>query len=151
MSTAQRTGTSPVRAALQQVDQQTRPREERVALTAEDVPGKALWWRVIIQPHIAKYDGLIETAELTKRAEEIASCQGRVLAIGSLAFKSRTNAGLVLSDEPNLPKVGDYVLHEPYAGVLHKLKGRGERQLRVLNDTDILMVIDRPEDIRGYL
>ena len=146
MSNQQRTGVSPVRAALAQVDQATRPREERVVLTHDDVPGKPLFWRVVLQPYIAKYDGLLEQPELVKRAEEIASCVGQVLAIGSMAFKSKTNAGLLLSDEPHIPKVG-----ESYAGIEVKLKGKESRKLRVINETEILMVIDRPDDIRGYL
>lgn len=153
MTTATRpAGDKPaLRAALAQVDQTTRPADERPVLTPEDIPGHVLFWRIAIQPYVAKYDGRIETPEMTKRAEEVASCCGQILAIGSMAFKSRTVAGLVLSDEPHLPKVGDFVLHEPYAGTAHKLKGRGERVVRLMNDTDVMMVVDSPDQLRGYL
>lgn len=148
---SQRTGVSPLRAALHQVDQATRPQDERVVMGPDDVPGHALFWRVILQPWVAQYEGKIETPEMTKRAEEMASSIGKILQIGSLAFKSKTNAGLCLADEPHIPQVGQYVVHEPYAGVVHKLKGRLERQIRIINETEILMVTDTPEIFRGYL
>jgi len=142
---------SPIRGALHKVDQATRPVEERAVLRPEDVPGRAMFWRIVLQPWVVKYEGKIETAEMTKKAEELFSSIGQVLQIGALAFKSKTNAGLNLADDPNIPVVGQYVLHESYAGALHKLKGRGERQIRIINETDILMVVDDPEQFRGYL
>lgn len=144
-----------VRDAIRALDQKTRPREERVVIRPEDVPGKALFWRVVIQPWIPKYDGTLDLPDITEKAQEIASCVGQVLQIGSMAFQSRTTAGLVLSDEPNLPKVGQYVLHEPYAGTERELKTAGDRskvrKIRIINDTDVLMVTDTPDEFRGYI
>lgn len=115
----------------------------------DDVPGLVLYWRVLVEPFVPKHQGMIETPEIIEQAERIQSSVGRILQLGHFAFKSRTAAGLDLAEQPNLPQVGDYVLHEIYAGQAIKL--RNERSLRVLNDTEILMVISDPQQIRGYL
>lgn len=144
--TSQRTGVSPVRAALNKAEVVTR---ERQLLTPEQVPGRVIFWRIVLAPYVAKYDGAIQMPDIIEQAEKVANSLGRVLQIGHFAFQSKTMAGLDLSQEPNIPKVGDYVLHELYAGT--HLKLRGNRELRIINETDILMVIDDPEEIRGYL
>lgn len=142
----QRTGSSPVRAALDQVNRVSR---ERQMLAPEQVPGRVLFWRIVLAPYEAQYGGTIEIADQTRDAEKVACSVGRVLSIGHFAFRSKTAAGLNLSEEPNIPKVGDYVLHELYAGTTVKLKGG--KQIRIINETEILMVLDDPDQIRGYL
>lgn len=137
---------SPVRAALNQADRKS---VERKMLAPSEVPGKALFWRIVLAPYVAQYGGSIQVADITEQAEKVACSVGRILYIGHFAFKSTTVAGLNLAEEPNIPKVGDYVLHELYAGTDVKLKG--DRRIRIINETDILMVLDDPDQIRGYL
>lgn len=157
MSVIQRTGASPVRAALNQANAaaeraeaaEQRARNERVMTKSEDVPGRVLFWRILLAPYVAQYDGRIIQPEIIERAEKVACSVGRVLQIGHFAFRSKTAAGLDLSEEPNRPKVGDYVLHQLYAGQTIKL--RGDKELRIIDETEILMVLDDPEQIRGYL
>lgn len=140
------TRVSPVRAAL---DQANRNSVERKMLAPTEVPGKALFWRIVLAPYVAQYEGSIQVADITEQAEKVACSVGKILQIGHFAFKSKTAAGLDLSQEPNIPKVGQYVLHELYAGTEVKLKG--DRRLRIINETEILMVLDDPDAIRGYL
>jgi len=125
--------------------------EQRVVpLTPGEVGfGKTLLWRVLVEPYIPKYKGLIETPREVETAERILATQGRVIQVGEFAFQSKTSAGLCLADEPNRPKVGDYVLYEQYAG--QEVHLRSGNVLRLLNDTEILMVIADPEAIKGYL
>lgn len=122
----------------------------RVLMSPADVPGEILFWRVLLEPYEARHEGRIQTPEMIEQAEQVACSVGRILKLGSMAFKSRTSAGLNLADEPHLPKVGDYVKHQMYAGELIKLKG-DNRKMRILNDTEIEMVITDPDQIRGYL
>lgn len=142
MSSPERSARGALRGALNQLN-------GRELLKPEDLPMQVLFWRVVLEPYEARYEGTIETPEMVKQAEDIACSVGRILQLGSMAFKSRTTAGLSLADEPKLPKVGDYVQHNLYAGELVKLKG-GKR-VRILNDTEILTVLKDPEAIRGYL
>lgn len=147
MTNPQRTGISPVRAALSQAD---RFKTERSLLTPEQVPGHAIFWRIVLAPYVAKHEGLIQMPEIIEQAEQVACSLGRIIQLGFFAFKSKTAAGLDLALEPHIPTVGKYVLHEPYAGIRVRLRGKN-RTLRIINETDILMVVDDPEEIRGYL
>lgn len=111
--------------------------------------GTTLLWRVLVEPYIPKYKGRIETPHQVDEAERILATQGRVLQVGAFCYQSKTSAGLDLSAEPNKPRVGDYVLYEQYAG--QEVHLRSGHILRLLNDTEILMVIHDPEQIKGYL
>lgn len=111
--------------------------------------GRTLLWRVLVEPYIPKYQGRIETPEGVEQAERILSTTGRVLQVGSFVYQSKTSAGLLLADEPHKPKVGDYVLYAQYAG--QEIHLRSGNILRLLNDTEILMVIDEPDALKGYL
>lgn len=111
--------------------------------------GRTMLWRVLVEPYIPKYKGPIDLPPEVDTAERILATTGRVLQIGPFAFKSKTAAGLDLAEDPNKPRVGDYVLFEQYAG--QEVHLRSGHVLRLLNDTEILMVIDDPEQIKGYL
>ena len=111
--------------------------------------GKALLWRIVVEPYIPKQRGLLAMAPQVEDAERILSCVGRIVLVGSQAWKSKTSAGINLEDEPYRPSVGQYALHEMYAGKeVHLTTGH---TLRVLTDSECLMVIDDPDLIRGYL
>lgn len=153
MEKTQRAGVSPVRAALSRANEISasvrRERAEAKLIRPEEVPGIPLFWRIVIAPYVAQYEGSIEVADVTEQAEKIRCSLGRIVQIGHHAFQSKTVAGLDLSKDPNIPKVGHYVLHELYRGVEVRLKG--DRSFRILDETDILMVVTDPEQIRGYL
>ena len=46
-------------------------------------------------------------------------------------------------------EVGDYVLHETYAGQESKL--RSGMKLRILLDTEVLAIVAHPDEIRNYI
>lgn len=143
-------GSSPLARALVDNGLATESQARTVPLEPGQVKfGKILLWRVLVEPYIPKYKGLIETPPEVETAERILATQGRIVQMGAFAFQSKTSAGLNLADEPNKPKVGDYVLYEQYAG--QEVHLRSGHVLRLLNDTEILMVIDEPEAIKGYL
>lgn len=128
----------------------TEPQARTIPLEPGKVTfGTTLLWRVLVEPYIPKYKGMIETPPEVETAERILATQGRILQLGHFAFQSKTSAGLCLADEPNKPQVGDYVLYEQYAG--QEVHLRSGHVLRLLNDTEILMVIKDPEAIKGYL
>lgn len=128
----------------------TEPQARTIPLEPGKVTfGTTLLWRVLVEPYIPKYKGVLDLPQEVDTAERILATQGRILQIGAFAFQSKTSAGLHLADEPNKPKVGDYVLYEQYAG--QEVHLRSGHVLRLLNDTEILMVIKDPEAIKGYL
>jgi len=108
-----------------------------------------LFWRILVEPIVPRYDGMIEAPPQVEQAERILACQGRVLQVGHFAYRSRTNAGLNLAEEPNIPKVGDVVLFQQYAG--QEVHLRSGHILRILDDTEVLMIIKDPDRIKGYL
>lgn len=123
----------------------------RLPLTEEEVTalGDVLLWRILVQPYIPRYRGAVQVASSVDEAERVIAKVGRIVAQGCFAWKSKTNAGLDLSQANPLPKVGDYVLYEMYAG--QKIMLRSGQELLILNETELLMKINDPELIRGYL
>jgi len=140
---------SPVRRALEQSGLGNDVPRVTPLEPGEVKFGRTLLWRVLVEPYLPKYKGLIETPPQVEQAERILATQGRVLQVGHFAYASHTAAGLHLADDPNVPKVGDYVLYEQYAG--QELHLRSGNILRLLNDTEVLMVMDDPEAVKGYL
>jgi co-chaperonin GroES (HSP10) len=121
-------------------------------LTPEEIPIQAILWRILVQPLPplkANPGGKIELSEKTQQAEEIQTCVGQVLQLGHFAFKSTTQAGLALAEEPFKPKVGDFVLHETYAG--QEIRLRNGKKLRILLDTEVLAIVRDPDEIRNYI
>jgi co-chaperonin GroES (HSP10) len=117
----------------------------------ESLPVKTMFWRVLVEVLEPKRetDGGIALPDTTIEAEKTLTAIGRVLQLGSFAFKSKTAAGLHLAEEPHLPKVGDYVMYQRYAG--QDIDLRSGRKLKVLIDTEVLMLVTDPEQIRNYI
>ncbi len=121
-------------------------------ITAAESPLKVINWRVLVQPLPPKSaSSVLELAKETQDAEEIVTAIGKVIDMGSFAYKSRTNAGLCLADEPNKPKVGEFVLFAQYAGQLVELNDEHKTKLRVIDDTEVLAVVSDPEMIKRYI
>lgn len=121
-------------------------------ISAAESPVRPILWRVLVQPLPPKRnsEGGIMLAEETTIAEEMVTCIGKVIDHGDFFFKSKTNAGLVLSDDGRKPVIGDYVLFGDYAGKLIELKDSQKTKLRILDDTEILGVVTDPEAIKRY-
>jgi co-chaperonin GroES (HSP10) len=109
-----------------------------------DIP-KPLLWRVLIQPYEPprSTQGGILLAGETIENTRLLTVVGKVVAMGSLAFKAKTRSGLDLTEEANQPKVGDWVLYGTYAG--QRIKMKDGRQFVVLNDDEIVSRIEQPE------
>lgn len=117
----------------------------------EEVPLKVALWRVLVEPLVAKEEskGGIILPEQTIVETEITTSIGRVIQLGSMAYKSRTRSGLDLSEEPNKPKIGDYVLFNANSG--HRIRLADGRKMKLLNDDSILAVVTDHEQIKGLL
>lgn len=153
MSSAEQSGRrSAVRAAISNMAAGKPAIEPRLQPIPEEVLkrlGHALLWRIVVEPYIPKQRGTIERAPQTIDAERILTQVGRIVMIGCFAWQSKTASGLDLSLETHKPKLGDYVLHEQYAGTeIHLVTGH---TLRVITETECLLVVDDPELIRAYL
>lgn len=110
--------------------------------------GHALLWRIVIEPYIPKQKGMIARPAEVEDAERILSKVSRVVMVGSQAWKSKTPAGINLEDEPHKPGIGDYVLHEMYAGT--EITLTTGHKLRVITETECLLVVKDPDLIRAY-
>lgn len=121
-------------------------------ITAEDSPIKVINWRLLVQPMPPKKQAeVLALAEQTQEAEEYLTSFGKVIDMGHFAYKSKTNAGLNLADEPNIPKVGDFVLFAQYAGQEVVLNNPDKTKLRVIDDTEVLGIVRNPEMIKRYV
>lgn len=135
----------PDAASFKSADEKVSPVTQEIL----DRLGHAVLWRIVVEPYIPTQRGMIATAPQVDDAERILSKVGRVVLVGSQAWKSRTSAGINLADEPHKPAIGDYVLHEMYAGT--EINLTTGHTLRLLTDTECLMVVKDPSIIRGYL
>lgn len=144
------TGRSAVLAELREMNGQR-------FITAAQCPVVVTNWRLLVQPLPPKkgYDlgegKTLELAEETQQAEEIVTAIGKLIDMGSFAFKSRTNAGLNLAEEPRKPEIGSFVLYAQYAGQLIELNDEQKTKLRIIDDTEVLAVIKDPEQIKRYI
>jgi co-chaperonin GroES (HSP10) len=121
------------------------------SIDPDTLPMKTMFWRLLVEQLQPKTttEGGIALADSTLEAEKSLTSIGRVLQIGHSAFTAKTPSGILLSDEPNIPKVGDYVLYQRYAG--QEIDMRNGRKLRILLDTEVLMLVSDPDQIRHYI
>jgi hypothetical protein len=111
--------------------------------------GHALHWNIVLEPYIPKQRGLITKAEISIQAERVNTQVGRIVLIGCFAWRSKTASGLDLAEEIHKPGIGDYVLHEQYAGSeIHLTTGH---MLRIMTETECRLVVNDPELIRAWL
>lgn len=121
-------------------------------LSPDEIPVKTMLWRLLLQPLPplkTNAGGVIELPDQVQANDETLTSIGQVLQLGHFAFKSTTQAGLALAEEPFKPKVGDYVLHQVYAG--QEIRLRNGKKLRLILDTEVLAVVTDPDAIRNYI
>lgn len=94
-------------------------------------------YRVLVRPESAETvsKGGIIIPDTTKDREQYAVTKGTLIAVSPVAFSYAE-----WPEEALLPKIGDMVLYEKYAGNL--VKGRDGVDYRVINDKDIHAVLD---------
>jgi co-chaperonin GroES (HSP10) len=129
---------------------------EFVPLTKDQLPIKPLFYSIIVEPLPPKQqsEGGLIIAQQAQEVEAIQNTVGIVLAIGSLAFKSKTAGGLDLEREEIKIAEGDYVIFQRYTGQKVKLKpssGSEDRTVIILSDTELMGVVSDPDKIRFWL
>lgn len=111
----------------------------------------AVGWKVIVKPKTGKTkseQGIDLSA--TVDAQEHLVYIGELIEVGEAAFMTRTTGGLDMSTWKVRPQVGDHVIFAPYGGL--RIRQRGEkRELRLMNDTDIMAVIDDPDAYYSWI
>ena len=111
----------------------------------------AVGWKVIVKPKTGKTEsehGIDLSA--TVDAQEHLVYVGELIEVGEAAFMTRTTGGLDMSTWKVRPQVGDHVIFAPYGGL--RIRQRGEKsELRLMNDTDIMAVIDDPDAYYSWI
>lgn len=136
-----------VRRALEDLNDRTN-RLQPLTQEAMDELGEVALWRIVLEPYIPKKRGLIERPQEVDQAERVISKVGRVLQVGEFAYHSKTASGLDLSAARRKAQVGDYWLHEMYAG--QEVHLRSGHILRLLTETELLFWVKDPDLIKGY-
>lgn len=139
--------TSATRRALDDLNDRTNRLQP---ISADEVAklGQVALWRILLEPYIPRKLGLIERPTDVDNAERIISKVGRILQVGCFAYASKTASGLDLCKAREQAKIGEYWLHEMYAG--QEVHLRSGHILRLMTDTELLMRIDDPDLIKGY-
>lgn len=111
-----------------------------------------LFFRVVVVKMAPKKQsaGGIVFSDTTKEAEDYAIFVGKVLRLGSMAFKGKMPSnGLDMSEESNAPKEGDYVLFGKYAG--QKIELQSGATLILLSDDELTGTTNDPSAYRMYI
>lgn len=111
---------------------------------APHVPFRPLYWRCLVmirEPEDAT-DWGFQLLRESKDIEMYLTYTGMVVAVGKLAYKAKTRAGLKLSDEDN-PKLGDKVVFYKNAGT--RFRTIDGLQFVQITDTEMWGETDEPE------
>lgn len=96
-------------------------------------------WHVLVRPLAVKLmskGGVIIPPSVRDDMKYLNTC-GRVLRVGPLAYKHKDFEGMA-----RLPKVGEFVLYDKFAGKKQTYKGV---KLLLLQDRDIMQIVEDPE------
>lgn len=109
-------------------------------------------WKVLVEPKRGKEEtesGLDISA--TVDAQEHLVYIGKILEIGESAFTARTQGGIDMSEWRVRPQKGDSVIYQPYTGMRIRRKGDNGKFLMLMNDTDIMAIIDDPDQYYSWI
>lgn len=110
-------------------------------------------WKVLIEalpPRETTASGLIALPKEVQDAQAFTNPVGRVVAMGEACYMDPAKFG---PDPVPWCKVDDYVVFHSHSGQTISIRGAGgdaDKIFRVINDDDVQMVTDRPDDIRRY-
>jgi hypothetical protein len=137
---------SAVRRALDELNE----RKSLQPITQGEINdlGQVALWRILLEPYVPRKRGMIERPPEVDQAERIISKVGRVVQVGCFAYHSKTASGLNLADAREKAEVGQYWLHEMYAG--QEVHLRSGHILRIMTETELLMRVNDPDLIKGY-
>lgn len=141
------------RRALQQADAETVD-----LLKLDRLPVQPAGWNILVEPMTPKQtsEGGIMLVSESQMAEEVNTTVGRVIACGPTAMQGKTNSGIEIRDfTDDIQKPADlkgrYVIYQKHTGQDVVLKKYGDRKLKLLTVTELLAVVDDPDDLRFYL
>lgn len=105
---------------------------------------KPLLWRILVEPYRPPdtTDGGIALPQEVLDTTALLASYGRVVDMGSLAYKEKTKSGLSMADEAHKPKIGSWVQYHTQAG--RRIQMRDGREYVILNDDEILAVVGNP-------
>jgi len=128
--------------------------------TAGELGFKPIKWFVLVRPHRAKTNvGMIALTGSDQKAQEVFNQVGQIMAMGKLCNKALTTSKLWFQDDPDQPKVGDWVMYPAHTGTEVPTNSlytddNGDTKndiLKVIKETDILMVVDDPAKIWSWI
>jgi co-chaperonin GroES (HSP10) len=110
-----------------------------------------LLWRIMIEPLKipSVSEGGIAIPDDVAHSARFLTNIGRVAAMGALCYQSTTKSGLAMKDEPNVPKVGSWVMYGRYSG--QKVETRDGREYIFVNDDEIIATIADPQAYQQYI
>lgn len=117
-----------------------------------ELPLVPIGWRVLVRPYKPKDtwgDTGIAIADEALESEQLLTCVGQIVAMGSECFKVVTRSGIDMSKIEPKPKVGDWIMYGTYGGQTIKTKS-GVKYL-VMNDDGIMGIVSDPASFRAYL
>lgn len=144
--------TQPTSAVHDQIERVAGNSKRLPPFSAEQLEalGDVALWRILVEPYIPPYKGQVAVdVGQVMEAQRVLSTVGRILQVGEFAYLSKTAAGLELSQAKVRAEVGEYWLFEMYAG--QEVNVVSGHKLRILNETDLLVRINDPDQIKNYL
>ncbi|MHA2429163.1 MAG: hypothetical protein ACXADB_14170 [Candidatus Hermodarchaeia archaeon] len=104
-------------------------------------PHRPAGWRILLEVIEVdeKTEGGIILPGMTKEAAQHATVLAKVTSIGDMAFEREDMRG-----HGPWCKVRDYVLIAKFAGYKYIIQGK---EYKVINDDEIIMVTEKPEEI----
>jgi co-chaperonin GroES (HSP10) len=125
--------------------------ETRFAEFSENELPTVMLWRIAVTPMLAqtKTMGGIVLPEEAISSITATTYVCKVIALGALAYKGQLSSGVKMVDDPNLAKVGDFVVIGARAG--QRCDFRDGRRIIFLNDDEILSKVKNPEDYKAYI
>lgn len=125
--------------------------EQLEPITLEQLPGNPMYWFILVEPMLPKKThGVIHLSQETQKVEQIQCTIGRVVAIGPSAFTGKTPAGNDLSlDVDRADVVGQWFMYAKHVG--QEIKLRTGHRLILMEDSDLMMRVNDPEEFRHWL
>ena len=108
-------------------------------------------WRVLIRPYEPRDEsevGILYTDE-TKEAEEMLTCVGQIVAMGSECYKLKTRSGIDMANIDPKPKIGDWIIYGTYGG--QTIRTKAGAKYMIMNDDGIMGIVPDPHSFRAYI
>ena len=115
-------------------------------LDLSNVPAPLYWRCVTYIPRIEeKSRGGIHLPDRVREDSTHIALVGKIIAVGPAAFQSPN----LHCTEENCPKIGDWVMISPHAGI--RVQNVSGHHLRIIDDNHILAVVDDPNQFVQFV